>query len=88
MSIRAERVEERIQLTAPMILKDRAAEVPGGRYIAKDRAWYYPLSWAHCVMLRGVFGDELEVGPELTQWATEELRRRITPALQAREAKE
>lgn len=86
--IHAERTHDMIVLTAPMVLKDRAKEIPGARYDSKLRAWKYPLSWAHCVMLRGVFGDELEVGPELARWATEDLARRVTPALEAREAKQ
>ena len=86
MMIQAERVGENIVLTAPMILKDRLKEVPGARYIAKERVWKYPLSWAHCIMLRGVFGAELEVGPALTEWATKE-KQRVDAALAIKEKK-
>lgn len=68
--------------------KDLALSIPSGRYEAKGRCYRYPLTWAHCVMLRGVFGTELIVGPALTAWATDELERRVSPALEAREAKE
>lgn len=88
MSISAEREGDNIYLYLPMQMKDRAKEVAGARYDSKRRAWKYPLSWAHCVMLRGVFGPELKVGPELAHWAMEEIAQRVEPATQAREAKE
>lgn len=68
--------------------KELALSIPSGRYEAKGRCYRYPLTWAHCVMLRGVFGAELIVGPGLASWATDEVLRRVTPALEAREAKE
>jgi len=85
MTVQAELQNDRIVLTAPPTYKDRCREVAGARYISGSRTWQYPLSWAHCVMLRGVFGEELEVGPALARWATEELARRVTPALAVRE---
>lgn len=42
--------------------------------------WRGQVSWAGCQTLRGVFGDRLEVGPHLVEWATRELQERITPA--------
>jgi len=68
--------------------KEAALSIPSGRYEAKNRVYRYPLTWAHCVMLRGVFGSELIVGPALASWASQELERRVQPALEAREAKE
>jgi len=70
-----------------MVLKDWAKEVPGARYDPKTRSWRYPLTYAHCVMLRGVFADRLHVGGALAAWATDELERRIAPAMKAREEK-
>ena len=85
MTVSAERRGNEIVLEAPMVLKDSAKEVPGARYDSKTRTWRYPLTWAHCVMLRGVFGARLEVGPELSAWATEEKVTRVIPALRIRE---
>jgi len=84
MTVHAERDGDHIVLSAPMVLKDRAKEVPGARYDSKTRTWRYPLSWAHCIMLRGVFGEELRVGSDLAHWAMEEVNYRITPAMEAK----
>jgi hypothetical protein len=64
----------------------RVRSVPGARWDAEHSVWLLPLSWATCVVARGVFGDELEVGPELTAWALEEHRNRIDPVNDARQA--
>lgn len=45
-----------------------------------------PLSWSACLMLRGVFSDDLEIGPELGSWAETERARRVDPAVEARDA--
>lgn len=80
-----ERYGKSIVLTAPYVLKDWAKEVPGARYDPKTRSWKYPLTYAHCVMLRGVFAERLQIGPKLSEWATKEVERRIAPAMKARE---
>ena len=43
---------------------------------AKFVGWTYPLAWSSCVALRKQFGQDLQVGPELTKWAWDELRRK------------
>lgn len=83
MTIRIECEGEHIWLTAPSYLKDQAKQIPGARHDSKRQAWRYPLSWAVCVVARGVFGPVLEVGPELTAWATVE-RDRIADVMAAR----
>jgi hypothetical protein len=85
VSVAVEAEDDHIVMQAPLVYKDRCREVPGARYDNKTRTWRYPLSWAHCVMLRGVFGDELIVGERLTTWAREERRTRVDPALAIRE---
>ncbi len=47
-----------------------------------------PLSWSACQMLRGIFGDELTIGEKLAEWAIEESKRRVLPALEARDEKD
>lgn len=75
-----------ITLDAPMTAAVRVKEIPGARHDAKARVWRFPVSWATCVVARGVFGQELEVGESLAAWATAEGRDRILPANALREA--
>lgn len=52
--------------------------VPGASY--RNNVWTVPLSWAACVLLRGVFGKELELGPNLVAWAKTVRGERLDPA--------
>ena len=85
MTVRIEREADEIILVAPLTYKDRCREVPGARWDSKAHVWRYPLSWAHCIMMRGVFGEELEVGPALTEWAVAENLERVAHAMAIRE---
>jgi hypothetical protein len=76
-----------IELHAPPTAKPLVRQIPGARHDAKRQVWTLPLSWASCVVARGVFGAELEVGPELAAWARNEVETRVKPALEAREAR-
>lgn len=51
--------------------KDLVKMVPGANWNRVEREWYTRKSWAACVQLRSVFGERLQVGPELTDWATQ-----------------
>ena len=55
-------------------------ELPGGRFNRQLQGWIAPLSWATCVTLRGLFGDRLEIGEDLQNWAWEQRSSRIEPA--------
>lgn len=59
--------------------------IPGSRWEKDRRVWRIPLSWPGCLALRGVFGAELEVGPNLSRWATSELETRVNPSMALRE---
>jgi len=59
-------------------------ELPGARYRRQDGVWVAPLSWATCVTLRGLFGNELELGEDLQRWAWETRTTRIEPAMALR----
>jgi hypothetical protein len=83
MTVKVEREGENIWLEAPPYKKDQVKQVPGARHDARRQQWKFPLSWAVCVVARGVFGDQLEVGPELIAWATIE-RARIEQVMAAR----
>jgi len=58
-------------------------QVPGSGY-TKDTGWRVPLSWPSCVMLRGLFGDKLTVGPRLSEWSWAQRANRLEPATRIR----
>jgi len=60
-------------------------QVPGAGY-TKDTGWRVPLSWPSCVMLRGLFGANLTVGPRLASWSQILMSDRLRPALGIRSA--
>lgn len=63
-------------------------QVPGARYDRSAGHWTVPLSWASCVILRGLFEQRLEIGSNLASWSWQIYRARIEPALQLRNAME
>jgi SNF2 family DNA or RNA helicase len=60
--------------------KELCKSIPGASWNAKEQLWRVPLSWASCLALRSVFKTDLQIGPRLTEWATNELNSRVTPA--------
>jgi hypothetical protein len=82
--INLDRAGDSIVLSSPLVTKERARQIPGATWDSKRHVWRYPLSWATCVVARGVFGDELEIGPSLGEWAVEE-KKRVDKALELRE---
>lgn len=55
--------------------------VPGARWKSSARQWQLPLGWAQCVILRGVFGGDIEFGEKLLTWGWRELNERVKPML-------
>lgn len=45
-------------------------KIPGGRY-DRTKGWVVPLTWTSCLCLRDALGTELEIAPDLNQWAAE-----------------
>ena len=74
--ITAEILDDKIKLTG-----EGRFDLPGLSFVDGD--WVLPLSFGSCVMLREEYGDDLEIGPVLLQWATDE-KARIDEALEAR----
>lgn len=68
----------------PMRDKELIQSLPGAGYSIRDHAWYAPLTWATCRSLRGIFGSQLTIGPQLQDWAWNERKNRIDPALELR----
>jgi SNF2 family DNA or RNA helicase len=60
--------------------RDVIAKVPGAKWVREFSHWEVPHTWAACLQLRGLFGQRLELGPELTEWAWEVRTRHIQPA--------
>jgi hypothetical protein len=43
--------------------------MPGTAWRSEDKHWRVPRSWAACVVLRQLFGQDLELGGQLVAWA-------------------
>lgn len=90
MTILAERDpldERRIRITGTSPLhKDLMNTIPGCRWSHKQEAWTLPLGWAGCLALRSTFREQLEIGPDLAKWATDEVTNRIQPSMHLRTA--
>lgn len=63
-------------------------QVPGARYDKAAGHWTVPLSWASCVILRGLFEQRLEIGSTLAEYSWRIYGARIEPSLQLRTAME
>ena len=72
MRIIAEKVGTRIYITSPYAAKDRIKSIVGARWAKAARAWTFPLDLEICRLLREEFQNDLEIGPELWQWAAAE----------------
>jgi SNF2 family DNA or RNA helicase len=79
---------DRILVRCDYRSKELVRMVPGRKWEDKDRVWTVPLSWGACQALRGVFGDRLEIGPQLAAWANQDYATRVAPALQLRQSME
>lgn len=86
--VKAEIERNRIYLESAPSQKEQVQEIMGSRWDKGSRRWHIPLSWSACKQMRGVFGNELELGPQLLKWAQEEVSDRIAPSLTIREALE
>lgn len=76
-TVKVERVGNRIHARIPYADGDGprfAKKVTGARWSPEAKVWTYPLEWVTCVALRQVFGNGLEIGPELWAWATDARR--------------
>jgi SNF2 family DNA or RNA helicase len=77
-----------IVINAEWRYKDLCKSIPGASWSAKDQIWHVPLSWTSCLALRSTFLTDLQIGPSLTDWASNELDTRIGPAMALREVVE
>lgn len=75
---------DELQVSTEWNEKELIKSVPGSHWIADDKAWFTPLTWAALVTLRGVFGATFSYGDDVTRWAWNERERRVDPSLQLR----
>lgn len=74
MTVLAEKVKNRIWVTAGYPIAGLHSSVPGARFSKTDGPhWSCPLTMESCYLLREKFGSELKVGKELGVWAREQL---------------
>ena len=64
--------------------KELCKTLPGSKWDPKAQQWRVPTSWASCLALRSTFKTELQIGPGLTEWASNEMIKRINPANELR----
>lgn len=74
-----------ISIQAEWRLKEVCRALPGSKWDADKNVWRIPLSWTGCLALRQTFGQELEIGPNLAEWARNEKTNRIDPSNLLRE---
>lgn len=80
----AERQGDLIAVKTKWTEKEVVKQVPGCRWDKQAEIWTVPLTWAACLQLRGLFGDDLTVGDELAEWSMAELTQRIVPTTELR----
>jgi SNF2 family DNA or RNA helicase len=59
--------------------------LPGSTWVADRQVWHVRLSWAACIVLRGLFGEELRLGDNLIAWAKDRRYWRIDPVMLVRD---
>ena len=74
-----------IVLRAEWRYKELCKSLPGASWSPKEEVWRIPLSWASCLALRSTFKADLEIGPDLTSWASNERAVRVDPSMALRD---
>jgi len=85
VSVELSEAGDLIRIETEWRYKELCKSIPGASWNAKEQSWRVPLSWASCLALRSVFKADLQIGPRLAEWATNELASRVTPANELRD---
>lgn len=85
MGVFVELENDHIIINAEWRLKEVCRALPGSKWDSDRNVWRIPVSWTGCLSLRSTFGQQLEIGPKLSQWAKEEKASRIDPSNLLRE---
>lgn len=80
--------DDYIYLTTEWRHKEQVKTIPGTKWSTDHEQWRVPVSWTACLALRTTFGSELQVGPDLTDWAIKIWEDRIGPCTELREVNE
>lgn len=64
--------------------RELVKSIPGSQWNTVDKYWTLPLTMVACSQLKGRFGAQLEVGPQLTQWIWDQWNNRVKPAMELR----
>lgn len=67
----------KIVVDAPFRFKDLIKALPGSKY--KSGVWTVPTSWPMCIALRTTFKDDLTIGTNLAEWASQWRSERVEP---------
>lgn len=80
--------DTRILITSDFPMRDREQlkALPGSTYSLREHVWTAPLTWATCQAIRGMFGDDVTVGPRLAEWSNAYFTEHVEPALRLRQA--
>ena len=57
--------DSKITIRAQIYERDVLAQLPGASWDRNRRVWKAPLAWSTCLVLRGQFGDSLEIDEAL-----------------------
>lgn len=84
----AELIDGRVVINSEYRERELIKLLPGAKWDTVKQTWWAPLSWATCIQLRGIFNEDLKVGPELARWSSNERNTRIAPCLDLRRAED
>lgn len=76
----------RITLESEYQDRDRIKTLLSVKWAPKTKVWAAPLTWSTCLALRGTFGEDLVIDQSLKDWAANERKMRVDPAVTLREA--
>jgi SNF2 family DNA or RNA helicase len=76
---------ENIRIQSELRYKELIKTIPGTQWDKKNNVWHLPTSWSACLALRGTFGHDLVIGPELLKWSLHEYNTRVSPSMYYRE---
>ena len=68
--------------------KDIISTLPGAKWSTDKTMWYIPVSWSACLAIRNTFKGELDIGPKLFNWASDQREEWIDACTDIREATE
>ena len=84
VSVELDESTKNILINTDWRYKELCKSIPGAKWEASTQQWRVPTSWATCLALRSTFKEDLQIGPRLAQWASNEVTTRINPANELR----